>query len=190
MSPNQVPEILLCDKDSELIVYAGYFQELNLVEIKSQIDWRQNKIRMFGKWFDEPRLTAWFGPAYTYSGIHWPSLAMPDFLDCIAKKLQKLLDVEFNSVLMNYYRDGIDSMGWHSDNEREMDTRCIASISLGATRVFALRKGKAGKSFRTQLHHGDLLVMNHLQEDWQHSIPKSKAGIGPRINMTFRRIES
>lgn len=186
----EAPEILLREGDSQLIIYTRCFQDLKLDDFFTQIEWRQNKIRVFGKEYDEPRLTAWFGPAYKYSGIQWRALEMPEFLMKIAHRLRVLCGMDFNSVLMNYYRAGSDSMGWHSDNEHEMDTRCIASVSLGASRLFALRKGRSGKSLRTHLHHGDLLVMNNLQEGWQHCIPKVKGNVGPRLNMTFRYIRS
>lgn len=184
------PEILLSEGDSELIVYRNCFSRYDMNEFSERIAWQQNTIRVFGKEYDEPRLTAWYGPAYSYSSISWPAQQLPDFLIEIITELSSICEIEFNSVLMNYYRNGIDSMGWHSDNEREMDTFCIASISLGASRVFAWRKGKAGKSQRATLQHGDLLLMFNLQEGWQHSIPKSLRTTEPRLNMTFRRIKN
>ena len=191
MSPPQVtPQILLREGDSELILFSGYFESLELAQLSERVTWQQNKIRVFGRVFDEPRLTAWYGPSYSYSSVKWPQQDMPAFLSSITDLLKTLCDVEFNSVLLNYYRNGEDSMGWHSDNEPEMDTRCIASVSLGASRVFALRRGKSGKSQRTTLSHGDLLCMRNLQDGWQHSIPKKSGTTGPRLNMTFRRIIS
>lgn len=191
MNPlKEAPEILLREGESSLLLFKRSFYRYEMENLIERIAWRQNKIRLFGKEYDEPRLTAWYGPAYCYSGIQWPEKSMPEFLLEISRVLSEQFSVNFNSVLLNYYRDGNDSMGWHSDNEREMDTHCIASISLGESRVFALRKGTSGKSLRTVLHHGDLLVMFHLQEEWQHSIPKQPRLKGPRLNMSFRRIIS
>lgn len=189
MSPvRETPEILLREGSSQLILFPGQYKLLLLENFTKRIFWQQNKIQVFGKQYDEPRLTAWYGPEYSYSRIHWPKKPMPDFLIEIINDLHKYCEVEFNSVLLNYYRDGADSMGWHSDNEPEMDTRWIASISLGGSRIFALRKGKSGASIRTTLEHGDLLLMKNLQDGWQHSIPKKTGSVGPRLNMTFRRI--
>jgi alkylated DNA repair dioxygenase AlkB len=185
-----VPEILVREGGSELIVFRNCFNRYDLQEFSERVPWQHNKIRIFGKEHDEPRLTAWYGPAYSYSGIQWRAQSMPDYLLDITNALRDLCQFEFNSVLLNYYRNGSDSMGWHSDNEREMDTYCIASISLGASRVFAMRKGKSGKSTRTTLHHGDLLLMLNMQDGWQHSIPKSMRCTEPRLNMTFRRIKN
>ncbi|MFM7105778.1 MAG: alpha-ketoglutarate-dependent dioxygenase AlkB family protein [Flavobacteriales bacterium] len=185
-----VPEILLREGESALVVYRNCFAGYGINELSGRVIWQQNKIRLFGKEYDEPRLTSWYGPAYSYSGIKWPAQPMPDFLLEISDEIKGLYKVDFNSVLLNYYRNGSDSMGWHSDNEPEMDTHCIASVSLGASRVFALRRGKSGKSLRTMLHHGDLLVMINLQELWQHCVPKSSGSNDPRMNMTFRRIKA
>ncbi|MEY3397442.1 MAG: hypothetical protein RL220_36 [Bacteroidota bacterium] len=152
------------------------------------IPWHQNEIKLFGKTYPEPRLTSWFGPPYRYSGISWKEKAMPPELENIRRKLSDMLCFPFNSVLCNYYRDGQDSMSWHSDNEPEMDQELIASLSIGGTRTFRFRKKGMKHSSGAQLEHGSLLVMQNFQSLWQHSIPKSKKECAPRINLTFRRI--
>lgn len=152
------------------------------------ITWRQNRIRMFGKWLNEPRQTAWFGPAYTYSGIHWEAVAMPQLLAGLAQRLDG--GIGLNAALLNRYRSGSDSMGWHRDNEPEVDQRLIASLSLGATRRFSVKPMGGGAATHVELAHGDALWMWNLQESWQHQVPKTKRNVSDRINLTFRRIKA
>jgi alkylated DNA repair dioxygenase AlkB len=157
-------------------------------DLVQSIQWKQNKIRVYGKIYDEPRLTAWFGPAYAYSNIQWSATPMPIALQTLVDDLQTQCDFKFNAVLCNYYRDGHDAMGWHSDNEPEMNQACIASISLGATRTLKFKERKGIKQFQLELSHGDLLVMEHMQTNWLHAIPKRLKVSEPRLNLTFRHI--
>lgn len=161
-----------------------------------QVDWHQDEIQFYGKRHLVPRLTAWYGDrgaSYVYSKIrNEPRPWTPDLL-------KLLLDVEdtvgahFNSVLLNRYRSGSDSLSWHSDDEPELgDVPVIASVSLGVSRTFLLRK----KSDRTKvgsikLEHGSLLVMKgHSQQIFQHSVPKEKRADGERVNLTFRVVQT
>lgn len=150
--------------------------------------WRQNDIRVFGQWHKEPRLTAWWGPAYQYANISWPSRPLDGEVGVLTKRVMQLAGAEYNGVLVNGYRDGQDSMGWHRDNEPEIDTTSIASLSLGTTRTFKIRDRRTKHVFTVDLGHGDLLVMEHLQDVHEHSVPKRMKVSEPRMNFTFRRL--
>lgn len=178
--------------DAQKLEYiSGAFESLALESLAESIEWTQNDIQIFGKVYKEPRLTAWFGPKYQYSSIKWPARELPPSLEKIQNKLIDLTNFHFNAVLLNYYRDGQDSMGWHRDNESEIDQRCIASISLGTARNIDFRhRRKKELKQRIKLEHGSLLFMWNCQEDWEHQIPKSKKISEARINLTFRRIKA
>ena len=134
--------------------------------------WRQNDIRVFGQWHKEPRLTAWWGPAYQYANVTWPQRSMSEEVQALKTRVEALAAFAYNGVLVNGYRDGQDSMGWHRDNEPEIDQTSIASLSLGASRTFKVRDRRTKAVVNIDLHHGDLLVMEHLQEVHEHSVPK------------------
>ena len=150
--------------------------------------WSQNDIRVFGKWHKEPRLTAWWGPAYAYASVQWPARPLEGAIANLAAKVGEAAGFEFNAVLVNGYRDGQDAMGWHRDNEPEIDTSCIASLSLGAGRSFKVRDRRTKEVVNLELGHGDLLVMEHLQDVHEHSVPKRARVHEPRLNFTFRRL--
>lgn len=179
---------ILVDGLERLLYFPTEFSFLNTEKLMAAIPWRQNEIRVFGKTHPEPRLTAWCGPTYQYSNIRWEETPWITELESIRKTLIATTGFEFNAVLCNLYRDGNDSMGWHSDDEKEIDSHLIASISLGEARNFNFRNKKDKKSESIQLEHGSLLLMEDFQENWQHSVPKSKKVINPRMNLTFRRI--
>ena len=156
--------------------------------------WQVHRIRMFGRWLDSPRLSCWMGDAdahYRYSGADFlPHPWAPALLE-LREQLQQACAGSFNSVLLNRYRDGRDSMGWHSDDEPELGpTPLIASLSLGAPRRFLLRRrDDPAQKFEFLLGHGDLLLMRgHCQRDYQHALPKTARVSGERINLTFRQI--
>ena len=150
--------------------------------------WRQNDIRMFGQWHKEPRLTAWWGPAYRYANVVWQERDLEGAMGQLADRVSGLANFSYNGVLVNGYRDGRDSMGWHRDNEPEIDTASIASLSLGATRTFKIRHRTTKEVVNVELAHGDLLVMEHLQTLHEHSVPKRAKVAAPRMNFTFRRL--
>ena len=150
--------------------------------------WRQNDIRVFGQWNKEPRLTAWWGPAYQYANVAWPSRPLDGDVGALTNKVMQLTGTEYNGVLINGYRNGQDSMGWHRDNEPEIDPTSIASLSLGATRTFKIRDRRTKHVINVDLGHGDLLVMEHLQDVHEHSVPKRMKVGEPRMNFTFRRL--
>ncbi|HWQ32182.1 MAG TPA: alpha-ketoglutarate-dependent dioxygenase AlkB [Blastocatellia bacterium] len=164
-------------------------------QLSEQIAWRQEKIRLYGKEFNQPRLTAWYGDAgasYTYSNLTLQPLAWIAPLTEIRERCGEAAGVNFNSVLLNLYRDGQDSMGWHQDNEPELGVNpVIASVSLGATRQFQFRhkKRKDLSLISLELTHGSLLLMKGTtQHYWRHQVPKSSKVTEARINLTFRVI--
>ena len=160
------------------------------------IAWRQETISLFGKAVQQPRLTAWYGDEgalYTYSNLtNHPLQWIPELL-AIKQRCEEIAHASFNSVLLNYYRDGQDSMGWHQDNEPELgDHPVIVSVNFGATRRFQLRH-KRRKDLATitiELEHGSLLLMQGTtQQFWKHQVPKTAQPVGARINLTFRFIQ-
>ena len=175
-------------EEQRLLYYPDFFSKSYYSELAETLPWRQNHIRLFGKTHLEPRLTAWFGPAYSYSHIHWPEQAPSQLMGEIAQPLRELTAFPFNAVLANYYRNGQDSMGWHSDDEPEMDTDLIASVTFGGARAFKFRSKQSGQVISINLLDRSLLLMHHMQKDWQHALPKTSRNNQPRINLTFRRI--
>ncbi|MBD2766903.1 alpha-ketoglutarate-dependent dioxygenase AlkB [Hymenobacter sp. BT664] len=169
-----------------------------LAQLTAEVAWEQRSLRLFGREHPQPRLTAWYGdPAarYTYSGLAWEPRPWTPVLRHLRQRLAAAATTAFNSVLLNYYRDGRDSMGWHSDDEPELGPApTIASLSLGATRRFRLRPRPGGGQnhapFGLDLPSGSLLLMRGpTQQHWQHALPKSARPIGPRLNLTFRWVE-
>jgi alkylated DNA repair dioxygenase AlkB len=165
-------------------------------KLSSSIRWNQETIWMFGKRVMQPRLTALYGdPAipYGYSGISMqPYPFTPELLE-LKQRLDVFAGVSFSHVLLNFYRNGRDSMGWHRDNEKSLGNNpVIASISLGAERRFQFRHymNKAPK-IDLMLASGSLLLMKGVsQQAWEHQLPKVSAITAPRINLTFRVIQS
>lgn len=156
------------------------------------IDWQLYYIKIFGKLIAQPRLSAWYGNvSYTYSGIRLEPKPFSPLIEEIKQKIELATGHTFNSVLLNLYRNEKDSMGWHSDDEKELGSNpIIASLSLGSTRVFKVKhKHKKGLGLNLHLNQGSLLVMGgEMQHYWQHAIPKSSKACLPRINLTFRNI--
>ena len=159
------------------------------------LQWEADKLIMFGKLVTTRRKVAWVGDpecSYTYSGFkRSPQVWTPELLS-IKAQLEKLAQSEFNSCLLNFYHDGADGMGWHSDDEKELDAQSpIASLSLGSTRKFAFRHKKNRSTISIFLENGSALIMNSpTQQFWQHAILKTKTIHTPRINLTFRKIIS
>lgn len=183
---------------AELIFYPSWLPlneaDALLAALSAQIVWETHRIRMFGREVDSPRLSSWIGDpgaAYRYSGTRFEPNPWPAALAIARARLSNELGVAFNSVLANRYRDGRDSMGWHSDAERELGAQpVIASISLGATRRFVLKHRHDGRLKRAfSLPHGSLLVMRgQSQQNYRHALPRTAKPVGERINLTFRRI--
>lgn len=158
------------------------------------IDWKQEKMNMYGKELLFPRLTAWYGDRdkpYSFSGITLqPNEWTKELLE-IKRKVETKVDASFNSVLLNRYRSGNDSISWHTDAEKELGKNpVIASVNFGATREFQLRHIHTKEKLSIELSHGSLLIMlGELQHFWQHQIPKTKKVVSERINLTFRVIK-
>lgn len=160
-----------------------------------EIRWRAENIVVWGKTYPQPRLIAWYGDAgmiYTYSGICLTPLPWTEILLVLKSRVEAAAHADFNSVLLNYYRDHRDSMGLHSDDEPELGKRPIlASLSLGEERTFILKhkRENALKPVRLKLASGSLLLMKgDTQHYWKHGIHKENRPCGPRVNLTFRRI--
>lgn len=173
-----------------------FVSEPNLLfdRLLEEIQWRNDKIKMFGKIMDQPRKVAWYGDEsieYTYSGIKMMANEWSETLLVLKDQVETTLNHKFNSVLINLYRDGNDYMSWHSDDEKELGINpVIASISLGAARDFLFRlKNSHQEKVKLQLASGSLLVMQgQTQQFWQHTLPKRKKVFSPRLNLTFRQI--
>ena len=182
--------VVFSNGPQQLLYYPDFFDHGYFERLKTGLPWQQNEIRVFGKIHQEPRLTCWFGPSYKYSSIQWKEAPMPSLLTPLTERIGIITDFSFNAVLANYYRNGTDSMGWHSDNEPEMDSSFIASASFGGSRSFRFRNKLNGQTISMELHDCSLLLMCRMQQEWQHALPKSKRALQPRINLTFRNIHT
>lgn len=166
-----------------------------LRELITDTPWRHVSVTIWGKTHLQPRLIAWYGDSgrqYSYSGISLDPLPWTQALTELRHTVEGLAGETFNSVLLNYYRNHRDSMGFHSDDERELGpTPTIASLSVGATRTFILKHKTRSdlKPVRLDLPSGSLIVMKGgTQKFWKHGIDKQTKPCGPRVNLTFRRI--
>lgn len=185
--------------DGAVLYYPSCFTTLEsdhyLQALTDNIAWRQESIKLFNKEIPQPRLTAWYGDEcaiYTYSNLtNHPMMWTPALLE-IKTRVEEFATTNFNSVLLNYYRNGQDSMGWHQDNEPELGEHpVIASVSFGATRRFQFRhkKRKDLDTITINLEHGSLLLMQGTTQNyWKHQLPKTSQPVGARINLTFRFI--
>lgn len=197
---DNIPDpIFLNLPDAEVIYYPHFFdkEEADTIyaELINEIPWQQDEITVYGKKYPQPRLTALFGnegKPYSYSNIKMQPHSWNLLLQKIKSKVESVSDTNFTTVLLNYYRNGKDSNGWHADNEKELGTNpIIASVSFGAERTFQL-KHNSDKDLKKSivLEHGSLLLMKGTtQHCWKHQIPKTAKPIGPRINLTFRVIK-
>lgn len=164
-----------------------------LSQLQRETPWKQEAITLFGKRHPLPRLTCWMadpGCGYRYSGLQntieqWSATAQ-----LIREQVNKVSGWNFNSLLLNWYRDGKDAMGFHADDEAELHPQApIASLSLGASRTlrFKPKRGVQGESTSLELGHGDLLLMDPpTQELWLHGLPRRLRVAQPRLNLTFR----
>jgi len=185
--------------DAEIIYYPHFFESGKADELfrilSDEIPWQQDNITVFGKTHPQPRLTSLFGnegKPYSYSNIIMqPNLWNP-VLTFIKEEIENVVNENFTTVLLNQYRSGKDSNGWHSDNEKELGRNpVIASVSFGAERYFHLQHNlMEDQKLKILLEHGSLLLMKgSTQHFWKHQIPKTTKQIGTRINLTFRIIK-
>lgn len=189
----------LLSKDGEIYLYENFFNSEEsscyFKKLESEIIWKHEPIFLFGKWVMRPRLTSWYGDAeksYRYSGVTMNPLPWTKSLIEIKESIETISEVIFNSVLLNFYRDGRDSVGWHRDNEKDLGVEpIIASVSFGATRIFKLQHLEEKTLIQSiELESGSLLLMKgKTQHLWKHCVPKMSKVIGPRINLTFRIIK-
>lgn len=183
----------------ELLEYTpGVFSVLEsnflLDKFITKVPWEQKIVKMYNKEVATPRLTAWYGDPgtnYSFTGLSLDPLPWTKELLMMKERVEELAEVEFNSVLLNYYRNGNDSVAWHRDNEKVLGNNpIIASVSLGQVRSFDIRlQADHQKKYSILLENGSYLLMKgQLQENWEHRIAKSTRPMKPRINLTFRRI--
>lgn len=188
-NPNHLPEgfsyqakALSAQKSLDLFYY-----------LQQHLNWQQPSIKVYGKSHVIPRLQCFIADPkvnYGYSGSQLIVEPWPAVLDAMRKRLTAQLQIPFNALLVNLYRDGQDCMGWHSDDEKELGQQpTIASISLGAERKFKIKHKHTNEQHDLILQSGSCLIMNgHSQRDYQHCLPKQQRLKHPRINLTFRSI--
>ena len=185
--------------DSEIWYYPNFLNNQQADEyfniLRKETPWRQDDIKVFGKVYAQPRLTALYGnngKSYSYSNITMESLPFTKALKKLKNLVGQEAEIEFTSCLLNLYRDGKDSNGWHSDDEKELGKNpVIGSVSLGEARFFHLRH-KSDRTLKSKilLEHGSLLLMcGETQHFWQHQIAKTAKKVEERINLTFRVIQ-
>ncbi len=198
-SQSTIEEIDLGEGQLKLLYEAFNLQKSEnwLTTLLSDISWQQDTLWIAGREVAVPRLQCWMGDRgsnYGYSGIRLEPEPWNDQVSEIKAEVEKLSGHRFNSVLLNLYRDGRDSVSWHADDERELGPNpVIASVSLGETRRFVLKHkvDKSREKLRLDLPHGSLLVMGKgIQNNWLHQVPKSNSIKTPRINLTFRHIHN
>jgi alkylated DNA repair dioxygenase AlkB len=185
--------------DADITYYPNFIAHRDATEIfeilKNETLWQQDDIKVFGKVYAQPRLTALYGTnqkSYSYSNIEMIPHNLTPTLANLKERVDITCQSDFTTILLNYYRDGKDSNGWHADNEKELGTNpVIASLSFGQERFFHL-KHRTDKSLKHKLllQHGSLLLMKgETQHKWLHQIPKTAKQIKGRINITFRIIK-
>ncbi|WP_310378401.1 alpha-ketoglutarate-dependent dioxygenase AlkB [Flavobacterium sp.] len=185
--------------DATITYFPNFFDKIEadiiFDKLTNETPWQQDEIKVFGKTHPQPRLTALFGnegKSYSYSNIKMQPHYWTLLLQKIKSQVESVTDTNFTTVLLNQYRDGKDSNGWHADNEKELGMNpVIASLSFGAARIFQL-KHNTDKTLKQSiiLEHGSLLVMKGTtQHCWKHQIPKTAKPVGERINLTFRVIQ-
>lgn len=165
-----------------------YFQKL-----ASTINWKNDEVVVYGKRYITSRKTAWYGDMdtyYTYAGTKHKPLTWTNELHEIKTHVEKITGAQYNSCLLNLYHNGNEGMSWHRDNEKEIKPNStIASLSLGAERVFRFKNITSKQVIEIKLQHGSLLTMEGtIQHHWMHCLPKTKKVNMPRINLTFRLI--
>lgn len=189
----------LLPKDGCIHYHPGFIGATNSTKLMDQLQqslqWDADQLMMFGKLVITRRKVAWVGDpncAYTYSGVKKQPQAWTPALLAIKSQIEELAQADFNSCLLNFYHDGTDGMGWHSDDEKELNAQSpIASLSLGAPRKFAFKHKQDKSTTSLFLENGSALIMHApTQQFWQHALLKTKTIHTPRINLTFRKIHT
>ena len=190
------PRELLSGASSAILYPAfldSYESQASFESVLAETDWEQRDVVVFDREVPQPRLVAWFGDpegTYRYSGLTLQAHSFSATLLGIKKHVEVVAGWELNSLLANLYRNGMDCVGWHADDEPEFGIDpVIASLSLGATRRFDLRNRETNETIKTSLSSGDLVVMSGAcQREWIHQAPKQLKVQEPRINLTFRTV--
>ena len=189
--------IKISKPNADVVHFPGLFSlpeaDSLFAQLKREVTWQQEKIKLYGQLHDLPRLTAWYGDpskTYIYSGITVHSLEWIAPILEIKRRIESISDHSFNSVLLNLYRNGSDSVSWHADDEPELGQNpLIGSVSFGEARPFQMKHKSLNEKLKIILEHGSYLLMKGTtQHYWLHQIPKSKRSLGERINLTFRNI--
>ncbi len=196
--PNSCSGQVLDLPDAGVSLFPAFFSaslaDRLFVELRDTTAWRQEIATLYGRKINQPRLTAWYGDEgndYTYSGIKNVALPWTAAILEVKRAVEPPSGVEFNSVLLNRYRTGRDSVSWHADDEPEFGERpVIASVSFGGTRTFQLKHKKRRElKASVELTHGSLLIMRGgTQANWLHQVPKTAKLVNERLNLTFRAI--
>ena len=193
-----IPLMLTAERTSNLVLWPRWVDTVDadtlLDTAINETPWRADTIRIVGKTLPIPRLQNWFGEpgtSYTYSKICLPAVAFPQWMETLRLGVESQTLQRFNRALVNYYRNGRDSVDWHADDEASLGFEpIIASLSLGAERVFQLRHNHTKERIAITLPHGSLLLMNSgIQSYWQHRIAKVAKLEQPRVNFTFRLMD-
>lgn len=194
---NQTAEALYDDKSAApYTLIKGYLnqaqQQALLIEAESYPMTRP-ELTVYGKSHPIPRSQVWFadkGCDYYYSGLFIEALPWPRYAEKLRHKLIRDYSLVSNGVLVNSYRDGTESMGWHSDDEKEIESGSdIASVTLGASRDFFIRNKLTKEKTVLTLNSGDLLIMHWpMQQHWEHALPKRMRVKQTRVNYTFRKL--
>ncbi|UNY97517.1 alpha-ketoglutarate-dependent dioxygenase AlkB [Zhouia spongiae] len=163
--------------------------------LMNNVRWEKDIAIIFGKRIETKRKVAWYGDkAYEYTYSKNTKLALPwnDVLLELKNLTELITGVRYNSCLANLYHDGNEGMAWHSDNERDLkENAAIASLSFGAERRFSFKHKNSGEKVSLLLEHGSILVMKDVtQKNWLHRLPPTKKELRPRINLTFRTIDT
>lgn len=193
------PNVVTSINGGELIYYPTFFSKSEsdffFSFLRTKIEWTQESMILYGKKLNFPRLTAWYGDndrPYSFSGITLqPKGWLPELIT-IKSKIEIVAGTEFNSVLLNLYRNGNDSISWHTDAEPELGINpIIGSVNFGQARLFQLRHRDTKEKIEIELVHGSALLMKgELQHHWQHQVPKTSKPMKERINLTFRFIKN
>ena len=182
-------------ENGEYIFLPGFFNQSEsdhyFKVLREMVEWKQESMSLYGKRIPFPRLIAWYGnddKPFSFSGITLQTSPWTKEMLEIKDRIEPQAKVTFNSVLLNLYRSGRDSVSWHTDSEPELGKNpIIGSVSFGATRKFQLRNIQTKEKVELHLTPGSLLIMQGaLQHHWQHQVPKTSMNIGERINLTFR----
>ncbi len=194
---NDMKLINLLPRDGEAYYYGKVMDtvtaDMYLDKCLSELSWEHDRAFIYGKEIVTKRKIAWYADkpvSYTYSGYTKIALVWPDCLREIKQVLESHCGEVFNSCLGNFYSSGDEGMSWHSDAEKDLvENGAIGALSLGGERKFSFKHRKTGESVSLTLEHGSLLIMQgNTQQNWLHSLPKTKKDVEPRVSLTFRQM--